>query len=128
MLKKIRRSIVKGFKRLLLYFIISFLLSSFLLIGVFRYLPVPITTFMFYRQVTGFQENDHFKAVNHRWVSKDKISKHAFAAVIASEPSAQKALHWLRNKEYTRIHLENPLLSDRVRQLPKEYWLPEIQQ
>lgn len=50
------------------------------------------------------------------------------AAVIASEPSAQKALHWLRNKEYTRIHLENPLLSDRVRQLPKEYWLPEIQQ
>jgi len=40
---------------------------------------------MFYRQVTGFQENDHFKAVNHRWVSKDKISKHAFAAVIASE-------------------------------------------
>ncbi len=50
------------------------------------------------------------------------------AAVIASEPSAQKALQWLRNKEYTRIYLENPLLSDRVRQLPKEYWLPEIQQ
>jgi len=48
------------------------------------------------------------------------------AAVIAAQPSAQKALSWLRNKSYTKIYLENPLLSDRIRQIPERYWLPEI--
>ncbi len=48
------------------------------------------------------------------------------AAVIAKVPSAQKALHWLRNNSHTTIHLHNPLISERVRSLSAEYWLPEI--
>ncbi|OQK17492.1 monofunctional biosynthetic peptidoglycan transglycosylase [Methyloprofundus sedimenti] len=85
MLIKLRKTFLKGVKRLLLFLIVAFVASSLLLIGVFRYLPVPVTTFMFYRQMTGFQEGNNFKAINHHWVDSDKISKHAFAAVIAAE-------------------------------------------
>jgi hypothetical protein len=65
----------------------------------------------------------------HRQLNQALQQAHSsgeIAAVIASEPSAKKALYWLRNKEYSKIYLDNPLLSERVRQLPKEYWLPEI--
>lgn len=48
------------------------------------------------------------------------------AEVIAKVPSAQKALHWLRSNNHRTIHLHNPLISERVRSLPSEYWLPEI--
>jgi len=82
---KLRKVLFRGFKQLLLFFIITFVASSLLLVGVFRYLPVPVTTFMLYRQVTNFQEGKDFKPINHRWVDSDKISKHAFVAVIAAE-------------------------------------------
>ena len=85
MLTKFRRIFLKGFKRLLLIFIITFVTSSLLLVGVFRYLPVPVTTFMLYRQVTDFQDGLHFKAITHQWVDSEKISKYAFSAVIAAE-------------------------------------------
>ena len=85
MLAKLRRIILKGFKRLLLFFIITFVSSSLILVGIFRYLPVPVTTFMFYQHVTDFQKGNNFKAINHHWVNRTKISKHAFAAVIAAE-------------------------------------------
>lgn len=75
----------KGFKRLLIFFIIIFVSTSLLLVVVFRYLPVPGTTFMFHRLVTDFQKNNNFKTINHHWVDSNKISKHAFAAVIAAE-------------------------------------------
>jgi monofunctional biosynthetic peptidoglycan transglycosylase len=85
MLTKLRKIFFKGIKRLLLFFIITFVTSSLLLVGIFRYLPVPVTTFMFYRHMKDFQEDNSFKAINHHWVNSDKISKYAFAAVIAAE-------------------------------------------
>ena len=85
MLTKLRKAFLKGFKWLFLFLIVVFIASSLLLVGVFRYIPVPVTTFMIYRQVTGFQEGNNFKIINHHWVDSDKISKHAFAAVIAAE-------------------------------------------
>lgn len=48
------------------------------------------------------------------------------AEVISSEPSAKKALHWLKNAEYSTVYLHNSLLSERVRSLPEAYWLPEV--
>ena len=85
MFTKLRRFLLKSFKRFLLVFIITFIASSLLLVGVFRYLPVPVTTFMLYRHVTDFQEGKDYQAINHHWVNRNKISRHAFAAVIASE-------------------------------------------
>ena len=82
---KLRRFLLKSFKRLLLFFIITFVISSFLLVGVFRYIPVPVTTFMLYRHTTDFQEGKDYQSINHHWVNSNKISKHAFAAVIAAE-------------------------------------------
>ena len=85
MLTKLRRSFFRGFKKVLLFFIFTFVTSSLLLVSVFRYLPVPVTTFMLYRQVTDFQAGKNFKPINHHWVDSEKISKHAFAAVVAAE-------------------------------------------
>lgn len=85
MLTKFRRFLIKKFKWLLLFFIITFVASSLLLGAVFRYLPVPVTTFMLYRHLVDFQEGKDFQAINHYWVESNKISKHAFSAVIAAE-------------------------------------------
>ena len=85
MLTKLIRTFFKGFKRLLPFFIITAVALSLLLVGIFRYLPVPVTTFMLYRQVAYFQEGNNFKVINHHWVDGDKISQHVFAAVIAAE-------------------------------------------
>jgi len=85
MLIKRLKPLIKGFKRLLLFFMITFFISSFVLVGIFRYLPVPITTFMFYRLLTDFQEDNKFTKIDHHWVDSNKISKHAFSAVIAAE-------------------------------------------
>jgi len=40
---------------------------------------------MFYRLLTDFQEDNKFTKIDHRWVDSNKISKHAFSAVIAAE-------------------------------------------
>jgi len=85
MLKKPLKSFIKGVKRLLLFFMLTFVISSFLLVAVFRYLPVPISTFMCYRLLTDFQEGRDITRINHHWVNSNKISKHAFSAVIAAE-------------------------------------------
>ena len=85
MLTKFKMTFLKGFKWLLLFLIVIFVASSLLLVGVFRYLPVPVTTFMLYRQVTDIQKDNDFRTINHHWVDSDKISKYAFAAVIAAE-------------------------------------------
>ena len=85
MLKKLSRIFLKFFKRLLLYFLIFFISSSLLLIGIFRYLPIPVTTFMLYRHLEDFQEGKDYRPIEHQWVNADRISKNAFAAVIAAE-------------------------------------------
>lgn len=85
MLVKLKGMIIKAFKRLLLLLLVTFIASSLFLVVIFRYLPVPTTTFMLYRHMVDFQENKDFKAIDHRWVNSSKISKHAFAAVVAAE-------------------------------------------
>ncbi len=85
MFTKLKRLLVKSFKRLLLLLIVIFVASSLLLVGVFRYLPVPITTFMLYRHLTDFHDGKDFQPINHHWVDSKRISRYAFAAVIAAE-------------------------------------------
>ena len=45
---------------------------------------------------------------------------------IEQHPSAQQALQWLRSQQYQTLYLHNPLLSERLKTLPAEYWLPEV--
>ena len=85
MLIKFRRFLFKGFKRLLLFFLIFFISSSLLLIGIFRYLPIPVTTFMLYRHLEDFQSGKGYIPIEHQWVDAEKVSKNAFAAVISAE-------------------------------------------
>ena len=64
MFTKPRSFLLKSFKRLLLGFTIAFIASSLLLVGVFRYLPIPMTTFMLYRHVTDFQEDKDYQVIH----------------------------------------------------------------
>lgn len=82
---KLIKKLLAGLKRLLLYFLFAFVASSLLMVMVFRYFPVPITTFMLYRHMVDFQDKKDFIAMNHHWVNSDNISKHASIAVIAAE-------------------------------------------
>jgi monofunctional biosynthetic peptidoglycan transglycosylase len=114
MLLKLKKIMLKVFKRLLLFFLVTFVTSSLLLVGVFRYLPVPITTFMLYRHVIDFQENKKYMSIDHRWVDKSKISKYAFAAVIAAEDQKFYTHHGY-DTESMLLAIENWMDGGRLR-------------
>jgi monofunctional biosynthetic peptidoglycan transglycosylase len=50
-----------------------------------RWLPPPTSTFMMYRHYQDLMNNATFRPINYRWVSAERISAEAFAAVIAAE-------------------------------------------
>ena len=72
-------------KRLFLYLVLFFCLSSIVAVGLLRFLPIPVSTFMVYRHFEDFQNNHNFKSIDYQWVGRNKISPFAFSAVIASE-------------------------------------------
>jgi len=114
MFKKLKRILFKGFKRLMLFFFITFILSSLLLVGVFRYLPVPITTFMLFRHIEDYQQGKDFIPIEHDWVNAKEISKNAFAAVIAAEDQTFYQHHGY-DKESILLAIETWLDGGRLR-------------
>lgn len=60
-------------------------MSSIGFCAVLRWIPPPTTAFMLYRHIEDFMTDQPFKAIQYRWVSGEKISRHAFMAVIAAE-------------------------------------------
>jgi monofunctional biosynthetic peptidoglycan transglycosylase len=72
-------------RRLILYLVLFFCLSSIVVVGLFKYLPVPISTVMIYQHIKDYQDNHDYKSMDYQWVSRNNISILAFLAVIASE-------------------------------------------
>ncbi len=66
-------------------FVLSFLISSIGLCALLRWLPAPTTAFMLYRHMEDLTSHQPFTPIRYQWVSGDKISRHAFMAVIAAE-------------------------------------------
>lgn len=98
----------------MLFFFITFILSSLLLVGVFRYLPVPITTFMLFRHIEDYQQGKDFIPIEHDWVNAKEISKNAFAAVIAAEDQTFYQHHGY-DKESILLAIETWLDGGRLR-------------
>lgn len=72
---------LKRLFRFILKLITWFILISFTLVLLFKWLPVPITPLMVIR----YFETDSNKVLKHDWVSINEISKHLQLAVICSE-------------------------------------------
>lgn len=72
---------LRRFFRFILKIIIWFVILSFGLVLLFKWLPVPITPLMAIR----YFEKESPKRLQHDWVSIDKISKYLQLAVICSE-------------------------------------------
>jgi monofunctional glycosyltransferase len=64
--------------------ILAFLIVSILSVILFRFVPVPITPLMVFRNVEALFEGKHLK-LKKDWVSIDNISNHLQLAVICSE-------------------------------------------
>ncbi len=114
MLKKLIRIIFAVFKRFILFFLIGFVSSSLLLVGVFRYFPVPITTFMLYRHIENFQGGKNYQEIEHHWIDAEKISRHAFSAVVAAEDQKFYKHHGF-DKESMMLAIETWLDGGRLR-------------
>lgn len=50
----------------------------------------------------------------------------AIETLIRQHPNGKQALHWLTTSKARTLYLENPLLSERIRDIPADYWLPEV--
>jgi len=66
----------------LFYLLLTYLISSVGSCIVLRWIPPFTTMFMLHHHV---EDLPSFKSIDYRWVSAEKISPHAFTAVIASE-------------------------------------------
>lgn len=68
-----------------LYLLMTFLITSIVFCALLRWLPAPTSTFMIYRHFEDLIDDQTFKSINYTWVSLEKISPNASAAVIAAE-------------------------------------------
>lgn len=66
----------------LFYLLLTYLISSIGSCLLLRWIPPLTTMFMLHRHV---EDLPSFKAIDYRWISAEKISPHAFTAVIAAE-------------------------------------------
>lgn len=74
----------RWFKRLAVAGILVLLVLPLLFFAVFRFVPVPLTSFMVQGSVAGLLEDKPY-SLSHDWVSLDEISPRLQRAVIASE-------------------------------------------
>ncbi len=70
--------------RFLKWFILGAFAFSILLVGVYRFVPVPVTPLMVIRYVQQTVKGEKAR-IRHRWVPEEKISDNLKRAVIASE-------------------------------------------
>ncbi|MGZ8240102.1 MAG: monofunctional biosynthetic peptidoglycan transglycosylase [Methylobacter sp.] len=69
----------------LFYLLLTFMVSSIVLVTLLRWLPPPTSAFMLYRHAQDLAEGRLFKSIRYNWISAKKISTHAYSAVIAAE-------------------------------------------
>ncbi|WP_027157787.1 monofunctional biosynthetic peptidoglycan transglycosylase [Methylobacter luteus] len=72
-------------RNITLYLLLTFLVTSIAFCALLRWLPAPTSTFMLYRHFEDLIDDQTFKAIDYTWVSSEKISSNASAAVIAAE-------------------------------------------
>lgn len=72
-------------KRLAAYAAVFFLASSLLLVAALRVLPAPTSAFMLHQHIDDLAEGRAYRPINQHWVGRERISAHAFHAVVASE-------------------------------------------
>lgn len=64
---------------------IGFVVSSVVLVAGLRFLPPPTSAFMLHQHIDDWIEGRRLQSIDQRWVDREKISPHAFRAVMASE-------------------------------------------
>jgi len=80
-----RNTWFKALRRGLAYGLLGFTLSSAAAVGILAAVPPPTTAFMLQRHVDDWLQNSRFRPIKQQWCASPQISRHAFAAVIASE-------------------------------------------
>ena len=73
------------FRKILIYLLCAFLVSSIGSCLILRWLPAPTSTFMLYRHFEDLVNEGLVRSIKYDWVGQKKISTHAFSAVIAAE-------------------------------------------
>ena len=75
---------VKRFANILSTLLLSFFLSTLLLVVLFKFVPVPYTPLMCLRHMEAYREG-HSLDIQHEWVPLEDISPNLIAAVINHE-------------------------------------------
>ena len=72
-------------KRLLKLGLLLFLATSVALVSILEYFPAPTSAFMLNRHLRDYANGQTYRNIDYHWIESSEISKHVFAAVIASE-------------------------------------------
>lgn len=73
------------FKRLLQTCALAFITGSIVLVALLRVVPTPVSAFMLHRHIDDWVEGSGYRAIDHRWIDRSRISRHALAAAVAAE-------------------------------------------
>jgi len=78
-------SLASRLKRNALYVVLALALGSVAAVGLLRFAPAPTSAFMLHEHIDDWVDGKGYRPIEQHWVGAKRISKHAFAAVIASE-------------------------------------------
>jgi monofunctional glycosyltransferase len=85
MRKKRRAGIIGAIAKWLCLASLAFVIVSVLLVGIFRFLPPPVSSFMVKRYADDLFQQDKSRKVYYQWVDWENISPHMALAVVAAE-------------------------------------------
>lgn len=72
-------------KRILLYGLLALVLTTVLPVILFRWVPIPTTSFILHQQISNAFDDRQHPPLLHRWQPAERISRWAQLAVIAAE-------------------------------------------
>jgi len=75
---------LKKIWKILISFILFFFITTILIVGIFRFLPIPTSSFMLKQRISNIID-ENFEPIKYDWVDYSDISNSAKLAVIAAE-------------------------------------------
>ena len=102
---------------------LSFFLSTLLIVLLFKFVPVPFTPLMLLRHIEAYQQGRHLE-IQHEWIPLEDISPNLIAAVIDHEDAKyydHRGFDWdairsahKRNQRYGRIKCGGSTISQQT--------------
>ena len=100
------KQMAKKVTKYILWLIASYFSMILLLLIVFRWLPIPTSSFMLQQEISAWRQDDPSRHVRYEWLAWEDLPKTAALAVIAAEDQ-RFPYHYGLDFQAIRVALKN---------------------